>query len=614
MVIIGLLLPLMLVGKLQSMGMYLRPLEILQAFGTSVLLHFPVAAAALVATLCLASLLPARIRARLTPMILSAGLLFALFMGARPLLDAQLGPGSYSAAAVAALLVLIGCVHGYRLPESARGALPVAALLSAGGVLAALAAILLGLGTQAPPAEPRPSAPAGRPNILIVTLDSFANAHLSSMGYPRRTTPTLDRLAAEGAQFTQLVASSNYTTPTLNTLMSGQRPWAHKAFHLKSRPLETSREQSLPAVLRRAGYAVHAVSTNPYGGLHKNGYGRFFDTVATDRMPWLTGCSDTYSRYLPFACAATEVGIIDQLAMRANLLLERLGYWPAGRHFDARIALADAEALWQRAAPGRPQFLWVHLVPPHDPYIAPPPFGGRFSPLPGADSAGSSSPLFHFEFASEPPARQALLRARYDESIAATDADVGAFLDRLRARGLLRNTILIVSADHGEGFRPDYGGHGGPMLYGGLTNIPLIITGEPIPAGQRIVQPVEQADIPATVAALAGAAAPAGWDGRSLLPLLSGGTPPPRPVFSASLERSSRFGPLRSASVAMTDGRWTYVHYRNLPDLPGYGSLHDGLYDTALDSEQTRNLAAAHPAQAAAMRKRIVAELARHGG
>lgn len=611
-VVVGLLLPLTLVGKLQSMGMYLTPFEIVQAYGTSWILHLPIAAVAALGTVSLAACLPARLRGRLTPMLLSAGLLFALYMGARPLLESILGRASVPPGLVAAGVCLVGLAYGWWMPESARGAWPVARLLSVAGMgCAAVALVLAFWPTPAPAAAPR--AAQSRPDILLLTIDSFANSHMSSMGYSRPTTPSIDSFASEGAQFSHLVASSNFTTPTLNTLMSGLRPWTHKAFHLKSKPLEDARAASLPSVLQKAGYVLGAVSTNPFGGVNKNGYGQWFDETRSDRQPWLTGCSDLYSRILPYACAATEIGILDQLAFRTNLLLHRIGYWPPGRHYDARIALADAQDIWTRKAVGRPRFLWVHLMPPHDPYLAPVGFVGRFDPSERARDLESSRPLFHFAFASQ-QAEHAVLQARYDESLASLDAEVGAFLGRLRSAGLLDNTVVIVSADHGESFRSDYGGHGGPRLHGAVTRIPLIMVAPEIPAGLRLNEPVEQADIPATIADFAGAAIPPSWEGRSLRPMTQGQQLDPRPIFSASLERSSRFGRLQTASVTLTEGRWTYEFFRGFPDQPGFRDLRDGLYDNETDSEHLRNLSGQNPERSALMKARILRELAHRGG
>ena len=113
---------------------------------------------------------------------------------------------------------------------------------------------------------------------------------------PRPTTPGLDALARTGVQFTHLVASSNYTTPTLNSLLTGRSALAHGAWHLPGRPFERFRENSLPAQLHRIGYGVRAVTTNPNGGIYKNGYSRWFETIVPDAVPHFTGCRDDLSR------------------------------------------------------------------------------------------------------------------------------------------------------------------------------------------------------------------------------------------------------------------------------------------------------------------------------
>ncbi|WP_207791090.1 sulfatase [Thermaurantiacus tibetensis] len=475
--------------------------------------------------------------------------------------------------------------------------------------MSALVAVLMAVRApgQVPPAPARSS---DRPDILLITLDSLANAHLSAIGHRRPTTPTIDRLAAAGTFFTHTVASSNYTTPTLATLMTGLHPWRHKALQLKSQPVSDAVAGGLPARLHAGGYVLRAVSTNPYGGPHKNGFGPWFETVAADRLRWLTGCSDWLSRYLPRACAATEIGVIDPLAARINLLLDWLGAWEPGRHLDPRLAFTAAAQLWVKPTGGRPKFLWVHVVPPHDPYVAPAPFLGRFDGSPGARTIPDSRPLFHFSFSAEGPARQQLLEARYDESIAATDADLAAFVETLERDGQLSNAVVILSSDHGESFSHDYGGHGGPMLHEPLIRIPLIFAGLGIPVGNRISTPVEQADVPATIIALAGLNVPSEWDGRSLLTLIRAGGGAWKPTLSMNLESSSRFGTPIAGSVARTEGRWKLVHYWGLPNKPGVRDLRTSLFDLETDPGERADLSAANPARAAGMRARIEQALA----
>ena len=598
--VLGFLLPLMLLSRLEAFSLFMRPFEILQAFGASWLMHVPLALlAAGIAAACAILLRNSRMGRALPAIVLLSGFLFSVWMGARPWLDArqwlQLSPGL-----IAALLTAGAVLTGLLRPELEQNARPVARLLTLGGGLAALLSLVIGIWPRAP--QPQPPAGVSRPDILIITMDAFANGHLSSMGYPRPTTPGLDALARTGVQFTHLVAASNYTTPTLNSLLTGRSVLAHGAWHLPGRPLAQFRDNSLPAQLHRMGYAVRAVTTNAFGGVYKNGYQRWFETIVPNAQPafHFSGCRDDLSRWLPYACAGADVGIVSSMAMRLNVLGDWAGWTEKGRHADARIALAAADRLFRRGQDDRPVAVWVHLVSPHDPYVAPRPFLGRFAASERLRSYLTTAVPYHFAFAGR-GADQTLFQARYDESIAAVDADVGDFVARLQRAGRLDRAILMVSADHGESFTPDYGGHAGPKLHDAVIRVPLILKAPGLPAGLRITTPVSQIDLAPTLLALAGGSRrQSGMEGRSLLPVIAG-TAASIPVYAFSLERANRNAEPQVGTAAMVDGQWKYVHYWNQPDLPGYRDLVDGLYDQSTDPGERHNLIEREPRRAAAM-------------
>ncbi len=610
--VLGFVLPLMLVSHIQPLGMMQGGWEIFLSFGTSWLLHLPVAlASALLAALLALLLGRSRAGRALPAIIIASGFIFAGWMGARPWLEQVTNGNPPNAWGMAALCVVAGVLAGWLWPATYASARPPALLLAGAGGVAGLVALAAGL-MQPAALPPRPPAPAARPDILLITIDTLSNGHFGSMGYPRPTTPGLDQLGREGAQFTHLVAGSNFTTPTINTLMTGQLPWRHGAFHLKSRPNPASIATALPARLYAAGYNLRAVSTNPYGGIRKNGYARWFDAIETDQIPMLNACSDTLIRWLPQTCTATDIGVIDPVVVRINQSLSILRAWEPGRHSDARMGLAAADRLFRRPADGRPLFLWVHLIPPHDPYAGPAPFIGRFNASPRKRSFRDSAPPYQFAW-RDVPDDHALYMARYDEFIASVDADVSAEVRRLERQARLRNSIVIISADHGESFTPDYGGHNGPMLHDALIRIPLIIYGPGIAPGTRISQPVSQADLAPTILALAGGQPAAGsMEGRSLLPLLSGGQLPEQPVWSMGFELSPRTGPITTGSIAMIDGAYKYVRYWGQPDKPGFRDLRDALYNLAADPGETRDLSATEPARSARMRAEIDRQRAAH--
>jgi arylsulfatase A-like enzyme len=107
----------------------------------------------------------------------------------------------------------------------------------------------------------------------------------------------------------------------------------------------------------------------------------------------------------------------------------------------------------------------------------------------------------------------------YDAEITATDEAIGQLLDELRRRGLLDNTIIVVTSDHGEGFREHSTTEHGWNLFPEVYEVPLVIvwTGQ-LPAGKRVRRQVQSIDVAPTLMELAGLPVPRSFEGRSLLP------------------------------------------------------------------------------------------------
>jgi choline-sulfatase len=240
---------------------------------------------------------------------------------------------------------------------------------------------------------------------------------------------------------------------------------------------------------------------------------------------------------------------------------------PVERRADETVAAATA---WLGQPPGqapRPLFLWVHVFDPHAPYDAPAPYGARFS------------------------------RQPYDGEVAFVDAQIGALLNRLDQARPGRQTLIAVTADHGEGF----GEHGEPthglFVYDSTVRVPLVFAGPGVPAA-RVVDPmVRLIDVAPTLLDLSGVAPLANAEGISLRPLLTGHET--RPAPAAYVE--SLFGWLCCGWAplhAWRDDAWKFI------DAP-----RAELYDTSTDPGEVQNLAASRGADVARLRRDLEAAL-----
>jgi arylsulfatase A-like enzyme len=259
--------------------------------------------------------------------------------------------------------------------------------------------------------------------------------------------------------------------------------------------------------------------------------------------------------------------------------------WPPENAFNKFLWAIDERSR-------EPFFLWIHLFPTHDPYLPSKPFIGMFDPSSELRSYKSQLDVkntalkYRDTFQDFPTEVQPVintLRNRYDEFIRYCDKHFEDFVQQLQERDKLKNTIIILSSDHGESFEHGAIQHSGLHLYEQVTHIPLIIK-EPHQANGRIINDVvEQIDIPATILELANIPVPIWMEGRSLVPLMRGEDLPAKPALSMSLENNMSGGQeITKGTIAVWEGDHKLIHY-----LDYNRSL---LFNLKLDPQELDNL------------------------
>jgi len=436
------------------------------------------------------------------------------------------------------------CVRGRRRRSAGAGALAAAALAA---LLAACA-------------------PARRPSIVLVTIDTLRADHLGCYGYDRPVSPRIDALARASTLFETARTTLPRTTQSVGSILTGRLPKSHGARGLFARLPETN--TTLAEILKRGGFDTAAFVSNTF-------------------LRPGQGFEQGFDRY-------------DNPADR----------WDA----DSAPAITAAAVRWLDArAPDRPFFLWVHYLDPHWLYKPPAPWDRAFDP--GFDrpftlyddvAAGrlTKGQVIFGDVVDAAQARHVV--ALYDGEIARTDAAVGVLLDRLAA--LAGPVLTVLTSDHGESL----GEHGyhyahGEYLYEEGLRIPLIVRYPGVvAAGARASAAVLNIDIAPTILALAGIPGMQGVEGRPILTPGDG-----RAGATATVARgrdvtwaesdyqlihpeNPRYyipGP-RGRWSAANDGRHKLIH------IPRPGGEFLELYDLAADPNETANLAA-DPALAA---------------
>ena len=323
-------------------------------------------------------------------------------------------------------------------------------------------------------------------NIILLSVDALRADHCSCYGYERETTPNLDRFAADNVRFSNAYSASSHTREAIPALLTGRYPdvAVDDGHNLAADTVATA--------LQETGYATGGFHSNPYVS-RAYGYGEGFDTFDDDLH---------LGRHKLIA-----------LAQRA---LDKL----RNRHY-ARAETINELALEFVDSTEEPFFLWAHYMDPHGPYSPPREY----------------QEVFHDEYVGMKRAQEMYKRAviedpesitaderremvnLYDEEIRYADAQLGRFLDGLESHGLLEETLVILTADHGDAFG-ERGYYGHPRkLDGELLRVPLVVRWPGVSAGE-VERPVSLADVVPTVLEAAGVTDD-GLSGESLVELAS---------------------------------------------------------------------------------------------
>ena len=327
---------------------------------------------------------------------------------------------------------------------------------------------------------------ASQPNVLILVADTLRADHVSTYGYKRPTTPRIDRFAAEGRTFLEAYSTSSWTLPSHASLFTGRRVHEHRAGHDGHRFL--GREfPTLAEVLGRSGYAS--------GGFMAN-------TFWVGRQ---TGLQRGFIRYEDFYGNVGDALV--RTSLGRTLAYEVLPYFGfidiPGRKRAGDIN--ERMLSWIDSLGGRPFFAFANYMDVHGPYIPPPAYDGHFAGK--RFERGTEivlGPLTDKTKVPEPVVLRSWID-RYDESLLYLDEQVGRLFDELARRGILDNTIVVFTSDHGEAWGEHNLIYHGHSLYQEQIRIPFIIRfPSGVAAGERTSRPVALEQIPLLVAELAG--------------------------------------------------------------------------------------------------------------
>ena len=457
-------------------------------------------------------------------------------------------------------------------------------------------------------------------NVIILVFDALTARNLSAYGYPRKTSPNFERFAERATIFHHYNSAGNYTVPGVASLLTGMYPWTHRAVNHSGLVRRDMLDRNIFALLggqyNRIGFA-------------QNGWASFILTQFKKDL-------DAYLSPAEFSLLAHIIGdkfpdtnlayrALDDFmfkmerspsslvfgALERTILYEQAKKIPARDYprgipktgaypvyFLLEDVLAGLVKMFSEAK--SPSFSYIHLFPPHAPYSPLRQFYGKF----WNDNYFPPSKPQHKLSDGQDERKVYIGRLSYDEYVATLDYEFGRFLDALDASGVLDNSYLIVTSDHGEMFERGDKGHDTPLLYDPVIHSPLIISAPGQRARRDVYAPVNSVDILPTLLHLAGKPIP-DWCEGAILPGFGGEENYERATFSVEAKLNPAFAPFQIATISMRKRQYKLIYYK------GYFGGEDWfeLYNLEDDLEELVSLFDSEKSVAAQMRDELLERL-----
>jgi arylsulfatase A-like enzyme len=454
---------------------------------------------------------------------------------------------------------LVGCLDDMLTAKTTRRAALATGLASAALVAGEFAAGKLAPIYSKPARSTRPRGP----NVLLVTFDALSAEDMSLYGYRLPTTPNIDEFARKSTVFDNFYSASTFTTASIASILTGLHPSDDHVHQLHGSFERRYATKTLPHVMRDSGYITGATVGNPTAHFLVQGIERELDYLPDfphRSQPFLNFWDATRILHQrePFGSRTSEYWDLEETWGGLQAQLKKAGprLFASESKYDysPSASFSQARELLDRMPEGF--FLWVHLMAPHDPYLPDAPYLHRFLP---SGEVASWWPSPTYELNDQPKIDKA--RLRYDELIAEADGAFGAFVTELERSGRLRDTAVIVTADHGESFEGGVYGHYTEFQNRPEIHVPLVVRMPGQERGYRTSVTADQTSLATTVIDIAGLPRPDWMRGESLVPWLKrdGEGEGQGKAFTQYLVTDSIFKPIRSGTVGVIDGRSQYI-------------------------------------------------------
>jgi arylsulfatase A-like enzyme len=469
---------------------------------------------------------------------------------------------------------------------------------------------------------------ASKPNILILVFDAMSARHLSLYGYERDTTPNLKKFAERAIVYHNHYSGGNFTTTGTASMLTGLNPWTHRAINYRGMVDRQLTDRNLFQLIGKE-YTRVAFTQNLWADillsqfepdidihLPCDSYSQFIhSSIQPDDLP-----SDRRMAYYAFQ-DFTNLRVDDPDAFPGSLLLASTdlaralapnrkhvsGEYPRGlptnydySYENASVLDGIAEIITSSLVYSEPFLAYFHLWSPHDPYNARKDFVGMFE----ADLQLQAKPRHPFSGGHHSERVLRKNRREYDEFIADLDAEFGRLISKLERSGVLQNSYVIVTSDHGELFERGESGHASALMYAPVTHIPLVISAPQQSTRSDVHSLTSNVDLLPTILQIVGRDIPPWMEGK-LLPGLGGTEDAERSMYPMMGKDNAAFRPITHATFVLIKGAYELLYYTGYPD---HADLFE-LYHLKDDPHELQNLFSKDITTASHMKDELLAAI-----
>lgn len=487
---------------------------------------------------------------------------------------------------------------------------------------------LIGLASASLAARPLVSlldrqADASSPHVIVFVFDAWSAAHMKMHGYPRMTMPRLERFAERCHVYHNHYSTGNFTVPGTASLLTGLQPWEHRALQLTAGGIAPKHEAQNIFRLLANSHTSAAYAQNPYADIFlyqfrreletyipqgqfniKNNHASNLPIFDNDHQIAFASFENNIFRNGKGASGSLYFGMMSRLAGLsdyASLRREYIREYPAGLPVASGYFLLDMVADGMIESMRRfsaPTMAYFHVFPPHAPYAPKRDYAGLFED----GWAAPDKPIHPLSRTRYSPGEMHGERLRYDQYLAAWDAEFARVIKYLTDSGMLEKSIIIITSDHGELFERGEIEHNTSVLSSPVVHVPLLISLPGQNQRKDIHAFTSSVDLLPTIAHLTGNESPSWGEGR-LLPELGGAEDLDRSIFSMEAKSASSFAPIKQLSISITKQRHRLVHYQ----YPNYSGFE--FYDMENDPEELTDLYPSAPRLAMQMKDELLQKM-----